>query len=70
MSEEQRQSLKLLEPRRFDAHKNAIIPIIVMLGHLEIDIEVSDADMETTESDDCREVSKDDRDANSVLAMI
>jgi len=62
--------LKLLEPRRFDAHKNAIIPIIVMLGHLEIDIEVSDADMETTESDDCREVSKDDRDANSVLAMI
>jgi len=60
----------LLEPRRFDAHKNAIIPIIVMLGHLEIDIEVSDADMETTESDDCREVSKDDRDANSVLAMI
>ena len=41
-----------------------------MLGHLEIDIEVSDADMETTESDDCREVSKDDRDANSVLAMI
>ena len=33
-------------------------------------MEVSDAGMETTEFDDCREVSKKDRDANGVLATI
>ena len=45
MSEEQIQSSKLLEPRRFDAHKNTAAPIIIMLDYLEIDIEVSDVDM-------------------------
>jgi len=40
----------------------------VMLGCLELDMEVSDAGMETTESDDCRGVSKKDGDANSMLA--
>jgi len=68
MSEEQKQSLKLREPRSFDAHKNAAAPMIAMLGHPELDTEVSDAGMETTESDDCRGVSKKDRDANGVLA--
>jgi len=33
-------------------------------------MEVSDADMETTESDDCRGMSKKDRDANGMLAMM
>jgi len=42
--------------------------MIVILGHPELDTEVSDAGMETTESDDCRGVSKKDRDANGVLA--
>jgi len=41
-----------------------------MLGCLEIDIEVSDAGMKTADSDDCAEVSRDDRDTNSVLAAI
>ena len=68
MSEEQRQSLKLWEPRSFDAHKNAAAPMIVMLGYPELDMEVSDAGMETAESDDCRGVSKKDGDANGVLA--
>ena len=67
MSKEQRQSLKLWEPKSFDACKNAAAPMIMMLGHSELDMEVSDADMETTESDDCREVSKKNRDANGVL---
>ena len=40
-----------------------------MLGYSELDTEVLDADMETTESDDCREMSRKDRDTNSVLAM-
>ena len=57
------------EPRSFNVHKNAVAPIIVMLGHLELNTEILDAGMETTESDDCRGVSKKDRDANSVLAI-
>ena len=68
MSKEQRQSSKLWEPGSFDAHKNAAAPMIVMLGRLELDTEVSDAGMETAESDDCRGVSKKDGDANDVLA--
>ena len=50
--------------------KNAAASKIAMLGHLELDTEVSDVDMETTESDDCRGVSKKDRDTNSILAMM
>jgi len=42
--------------------------MIAMLGHLELDTEVLDTGMETVESDDCRGVSKKDRDANGVLA--
>ena len=57
------------EPRSFDACKNAAALMIAMLGHLELDTEVSDAGIETTESDDCRGMSKKDRDANSVLAV-
>ena len=56
------------EPGSFDACKNATAPMIVILDCLELDTEVSDAGMETTESNDCREESKKDGDANSVLA--
>ena len=70
MSKEQRQSLKLWEPGSFDAHMNAVAPMIAMLGLSELDTEVLDTGMETVESDDCREVSKKDRDANSMLAMM
>jgi len=69
MSEEQRQSSKLWEPGSFDACKNAAAPIIAMLGRPELDTEVLDAGMETTEFDDCRGVSKKDGDANGVLAV-
>ena len=55
-------------PRSFDACKNATAPMIVMLGRPELDTEVSNAGMETAESDDCRGVSKKDGDANGVLA--
>ena len=61
--------MKLWEPRSFDACKNAVAPIIAMLGRLELDTEVSDAGMETVKSDDCRGVSKKDGDANGMLAM-
>ena len=62
-------SLKLWEPGSFDAYKNAAAPMIAMLDHSELDTEVLDAGMETAESNDCREVSKKDGDANGVLAM-
>jgi len=70
MSEERRQSSKLLEPRSFDACKNAAAPMIAMLGCSELDVEVLDAGMETAESDDCREMSRKDRDANGILAAM
>jgi len=70
MSEERRQSLKLWKSRSFDVCKNAATPIIAMLDYPELDMEVSDAGMETTEYDDCRGMSRKNRDANSVLATI
>ena len=70
MSEEQRQSLKLQEPRSFDACKNTAALMIAMLGHSELDTEVSDTDMETIESNDCRGLSKKNGDANGVLAVM
>ncbi len=52
MSEEKRQSSKLWEPRSFDACKNTAAPMIVMLGHSELDMEVLDVGMETAESNE------------------
>jgi len=60
----------LLESGSFDTHKNAAAPMIATLGCLEIDMEVSDTDMETVKSDDCRGMSRDNGDANDVLAMM
>ena len=40
-----------------------------MLSRSELDMGVSDTGMETTESDDCRGVSKKNGNANGVLAM-
>ena len=59
----------MLEPRSFDMCKNTAAPMIAMLGHLELNTEILAVGMETAKSGDCREVSKDDRDANGVLAM-
>jgi len=59
-----------LEPGSFDACKNAATPMIAMLGRSELDMEISDADMETAESNECREISGKDRDANGVLATM
>jgi len=44
--------------------------MIAMLGHPELDMEVSDVGMETAESNDCRGMSKKDKDANGVLAVM
>ena len=58
------------EPRSFDVCKNAAAPMIAMLGHPELDMEISNADMKTVESDNCREMSGKDRDANGVLTAM
>ena len=70
MSKKQRQSWNLLKPESFDVCKNIAALIIVMLDHLEIDMEISDAGMETMESNDCREMLRNNRDANSMLAAM
>ena len=44
--------------------------MITMLGRSKLDMEVSDTSMETAESDDCKEVSRKNRDANNILATI
>ena len=50
--------------------KNATALMIIMLDYLELDTKVSDASMETMKSDDCRGVLRDDRDVNSMLAVM
>ena len=70
MFKEQKQSSKLLKPRSFNTCKNAAAPMIVMLDCSEIDTEILDTDIETTEFNDYREVSGDNRDTNNVLAAI
>jgi len=60
----------LLELRSFDVYKNAAVLIIAMLGHLKLDMKVSDAGIETAESNNCRKVSRDDKGTNSMFAAI
>jgi len=54
----------------FDVCKNTAASMIAMLCHPGLDMEVSNAGMETAESDDCREISGKNRDANDVLATM
>ena len=70
MSKEWRQSSKLLELGSFDVCKNIAAPMIVMLDCLELDTEISNAGIKTSESNDCKEISKNDGDVNGVLATI
>jgi len=49
---------------------NIIVPMIVMLGYLEIDMEVLDVDRETVGSDNYREVLEDNGDTNGILVII
>ena len=70
MSKKQRQSSKLLEPKSFDVCKNATAPIIVMLNCSELNTKVSDTGIKTVESNNYREISRDNRDTNSILAAM
>jgi len=51
-------------------HKNATALMIAILGCSELDMKVSDADMKTVESDDCRGISRNNGDANGMLATM
>jgi len=62
--------LKLLELKSFDVYKNAAAPMIAILDYSEINMEVSDTGMETIDFNDCREMSRDDRDTNGMLTMM
>ena len=62
-------SSKLLEPGSFDTCKNAEAPIIAMLDCSEVNMKVSDTDMETADFNNCREVLRDNKDVNGVLAI-
>ena len=68
MSKEQRQSSKLLEPRSFDVYKNTTAPIIVILGYSKLNMEVSDIGLKTVESDNYKEMLRNNKDVNSMLA--
>ena len=43
---------------------------IVMLGYSEVNTEISDTGIKTTGFNDCKEISRDDRDTNDMLAVI
>ena len=59
----------MLKPRSFYVYKNATALMIAMLGRLELDMEILDTGMETMESDDCREMSRKNGDANGILVI-
>ena len=69
ISKEQKHSWNLLKPTSFDVWRNAITPMIVILGYSEIDTQVSDTNIRTIRSDDCKEMSGDNRNTNNVLAI-
>ena len=60
----------MLEFKSFDVCKNATAPIITMLDYSKVNTEVSSADIETMESNNCRKVSRDDRDTNEILVAM
>ena len=51
-------------------YKNTVAPMITILGCSKVDTGISDTDMKTTESNNCRGISGNDRDANGVLVII
>ena len=58
----------MLEPKSFNMCINTAASIIMMSGCLEVNMKVSDIDIETVESNNYTKVSEDNRDTNGVLA--
>ena len=70
MSKKWKKSWNLLKSGSFNICRNTIVPMIAILGCSEIDKKVLDVGIETVESDNCKEVLENNRDANSILAVI
>jgi len=64
MSEKWRQHWNLLEFGSFDIYKNTIVLMIAILSCLELDTDVLDDSVKTTESNECRKISESDRVTN------
>ena len=62
--------LKLARAWKFDIYKNVVASIIAMLGCLEVDTEVLNADIETVRFDNCRKMSRDNKNTNNMLVVI
>ena len=60
----------MYEPGSFDVCKNIVAPMITILDHLELDTEISDTSMKTVESDNYREMSRNDRNVNGMLVLM
>ena len=60
----------MLNPRSFDVYKNTAVLMIVILGCLEVNTEVSDIGIETAESDGYREVLEDNGNTKNILTII
>ena len=60
----------MLDSKNFDICRNVTVLIITMLDYLKMDMEVSDTSMETTGTNNCRELLGDDKNTNSILAKI
>jgi len=62
--------LKLARAWKFDIYKNVVASIIAMLGCLEVDTEVLNTDIETVRFDNCRKMSRDNKNTNNMLVVI
>ena len=51
-------------------YKNTIVLIIIISGCSEVNIKVSNANVKSVESNNCRKLSEDNKDLNGMLAMI
>ena len=60
----------MLKSESFNIHKKATTSIILLLDHLKLDMEISDIGMKTTRSNKYREISRNNRNANGMLATI
>jgi len=70
MFKEWKQSWNLLKSESFNIYKKATTSIILLLDHLKLDMEISDIGMKTTRSNKYREISRNNRNANGMLATI
>ena len=60
----------MLKSRSFDVYRNAATLIIVILGHLKLDMKVCDKSMENMWFDEYREMSEIDKVTNKIVTTI